>query len=225
MRMTTWAIILLMLSCKQKDQKLVATTATTDTIASIASPVHQDTVSMTDTTAEPAKVPVNRLIVPGVSIGMIALDEPGEDVQKKLGTADDGDAAMGKSMGIWYSKSKAADGTRYSTTIYFVANYGGKDERSRAKQMRITSPFFMTAEKISCGSSLAAIQQFFPLVKKAARYPSPVNKKMVYVYDDEKGGIAFEVNDKNQCVGIAIHLPGTQAFATYLEFFSGFERL
>jgi hypothetical protein len=173
---------------------------------------------------EPQKpVAENRLIIPGKSIGLTAINDKADSVFKKLGKPDEGDAAMGKSIQTWYSKSET-DTTKYSTTIYFTTNMGGPDEATRAKQIRVTSPFFMTAERIGVNSVLESVSHYFPLAIKTAVYKDAA-KKPVYIYDDTKAGIAFEINDQNKCVGITIHPENAKAFQTYIAFFDGIKML
>jgi hypothetical protein len=173
---------------------------------------------------EPLKpVAANRLIIPGNSIGLTAINDKADSVFKDLGKADEGDAAMGKSIQTWYSKS-GTDTTKYSTAIYFTTNMGGPDEASRAKQIRITSPFFMTVERIGVNSVLDSVSHYFPLAIKTAVYKDAA-KNPVYIYEDKKSGIAFELNDQNKCVGITIHPENEKAFQTYLSFFDGIKML
>lgn len=173
---------------------------------------------------EPLKpVAENRLIIPGKSIGHTAINDKADSIFKKLGKADVGDAAMGKSIQTWYSKLET-DTTKYSTTIFFTTNMGGPDEASRAKQIRVTSPFFMTAERIAVNSVLDSVSHYFPLAIKTAVYKDAA-KNPVYIYDDKKAGIAFEINDQNKCLGITIHPENEKAFQTYLSFFDGIKML
>ncbi|MEB0260838.1 MULTISPECIES: hypothetical protein [unclassified Mucilaginibacter] len=45
------------------------------------------------------------------------------------------------------------------------------------------------------------------------------------LYDDSKGGIAFDVDDKDIITGITVHEPGRGAASTYLHLFSDLKPL
>jgi hypothetical protein len=83
----------------------------------------------------------------GVSIGQTTINESGENVHKRLGTPDGGDAAMGKSVSIWYANH---DTTGYVTQMYFSRGQGN-DEIKRVKQIRVTSPFFKINNEVHTG--------------------------------------------------------------------------
>ena len=158
-----------------------------------------------------------RLIIPGKSIGQTSITEKTTEVYKRLGPADFEDAAMGKSMSAWYSK---ANGTQaagmYKTMVYATTNMGDENEASRVNQVRITSPYFMTKEKIGVNSTLETITAAYPKVKKQEAFSG--QNKNIAVYDDETGGIAFEINSSGRCVGVCVHPAGERAFNTYLSF-------
>ncbi|KQR71115.1 hypothetical protein [Pedobacter sp. Leaf176] len=70
-------------------------------------------------------------------------------VSAKLGRPDDGDAAMGKAWGIWYSKDLTS-GQRNEFAIY--ASYKDTSMRVRdVKQIRITSPEYKTQDGFTTG--------------------------------------------------------------------------
>lgn len=162
------------------------------------------------------------LIVPGKSIGLTAIGETAEGIALKLGPADEGDAAMGKSIGTWYSKSNRV----HSTTIYFTTNFGDSTEAKRVSQVRINSPYFSTKDDIKTSSSFAAIQQSFPAIKETGYYTVTKQIKMIIrTFDDINAGIAFEIDPENICVGVAIHKPGEKAYQTYLPFMENYHPL
>jgi hypothetical protein len=72
-------------------------------------------------------VPQAQLIVPGISIGQTTINESGESVHKRLGTPDGGDAAMGKSVSIWYANH---DTTGYVTQMYFSRGQGNDEDKT-----------------------------------------------------------------------------------------------
>ena len=165
-------------------------------------------------------VPEAELIVPGKSIGLTSIGERADSVGAKLGRPDEGDAAMGKAISTWYSKGDKT----HSTTIFFTTNFGDKDEASRARQVRITSPYFKTKEGLSVGSPMDDISKVYPVLKKTGRYPSPKDaSQMVVVMDEPDKGIAFEIDPSYKCVGIVIHRPEDKPFETYLGFIKGYE--
>lgn len=176
----------------------------------------QQIVSVADTTP----VPANRLIIPGKSIGLTSLGQKNSELSKHLGPAAKGEAAMGgKTLLTWYSKPviHGTDTVINETEIYFTTQMEEETE-SRVRHIRITSSFFATAQHISTGSTQDSIQKYFPGIKKIASYTSPKTKKQVLIYDDVKGGIAFEI-ENGKCVGITVHQPDDLAYETYNSLF------
>ncbi len=170
----------------------------------------------------PEETPIAKLIVPGKSIGLTTINETAESIGQKLGTPDAGDAAMGKSISTWFSKTNRL----HSTTIYFTTNFGDSSEAKRVSQVRITSPYFSTRESLAVGSNFSSINKYFPSLKLSGNYPvAPKSSTMIRVYDDVNGGIAFEINPENTCIGITIHKQGERAFQTYLDFLEGYKSL
>lgn len=195
------AIAILMCGCVQNKPKLKTTdTATTE-------------VGMSDTTGE-KPVPAEQLILPGQSIGTISINESADSVLRKLGKPDAGDAAMGKSLSTWYAKH---DTSGYETQIFFSKQMGTADEASRAKQIRITSPWFKTMDYMGIGMHLQTIasKKEFSL-KKSAQYTD--GGKQFFIYDDADAGIAFEIDNGNVCTGIIVHEPDKDATSSYIAF-------
>ncbi|UEG53517.1 hypothetical protein LLH06_00815 [Mucilaginibacter daejeonensis] len=153
------------------------------------------------TTVEPTKAEVaaDHLIVPGKSIGQTRLDEDMDQVIARLGKPDGGDAAMGKSTSVWYT---GHDTAKASTTIFASRQMGTADERARVKQIRVTSPWFKTADGIMTGADKAAIEKIYPHLEKAE---SPIAKDEVYA--DKAAGIAFEFDGQDKCSAIIVMLP------------------
>jgi hypothetical protein len=102
-----------------------------DTIAENADTTVLDNTKVADTTAiempGDKPVPLAQLIVPGISVGQTAINEGSEVVHKKLGKPDAGDAAMGKSVSIWYANH---DTTGYVTKCIFEG-YGERRNKPR----------------------------------------------------------------------------------------------
>ncbi len=212
----------LFMACNSGKEKtstsLTNTTTDTTTNHDIISPdsnnqamIHADSV-----------VPVNRLIIPGKSIGLTSIDEKNADASKHLGPPASEDAAMGgKELVTWYSKPviHGTDTVINETDIFFTTNMGGPDEASRVRHIRITSSFFMTAQRVGTGTSLDSIQKNFQGIKKIATYTSPKTKKQVSIYDENHSGIAFEIDVTGKCIGITVHKPDEEAYETYNSIF------
>lgn len=200
-----------LLSCKQKNVSTPAETSQPDSIIKAA-----DT-SVVDLPGD-KPVPLAQLIVPGISLGQTTINESAENVHKRLGTPDGGDAAMGKSISIWYANH---DTTGYVTQMYFSRGQGD-DEVKRVKQIRVTSPAFKINSKLHVGTHLKSVWPLYKLKKVATFTDNGGNRSL---YDDIKGGIAFDVDDKDIITGITVHEPGREAASTYLPFFSSLKSL
>jgi len=158
-------------------------------------------------------VTADKLIVPGKAIGKTTLNEDAAEVFKRLGKPDAGDAAMGKALSIWYA---GHDTTGYQTMIYTARQMGTQDDVARVKQVRITSPWFATAEGIHNGSTLQQISKVYN-VKKLATFT--LNKQAYSIYRLAKG-IAFEVDAEGVCKGIIVFDSASEPGQTYLPFYS-----
>jgi hypothetical protein len=198
-------------SCRQKTstnqtEKQVADTQKT-TSAKQDSSITNNTIITSD-----------QLITPGKSIGKTAINENSAAVIKRLGKPDAGDAAMGKSVSIWYAKHDTAG---YITQIYFTKQMG-VDDTSRAKLIRVTSPWFKVKEDINVGAPVKNAMGKLRLVKIGEGN----GKQGLYtLYDDAKSGIAFEADNKGTCTGITIHEPGKKLAPNYLAFFPDLKML
>ena len=168
--------------------------------------------AVTDTSVAKPSLNTNAdwLLVPGVSAGQTKIGDNAEDVYKRLGTPDGGDAAMQKAVAIWFSHH---DSTAHSIAIY-TARSTDSAAIARVLQIRITSPSFTTKQGIRTGSFLADIQSKFA-VKQTETYEDAGANYKVY---DGKEGIAFEVNGNGKCVAIIIHKAGITGEGTYLKF-------
>lgn len=150
------------------------------------------------------------LLVPGKSAGKTQINQDAELVYKNLGKPDGGDAAMGKSVAIWYARH---DSTSYSTSIYTTRDMGN-NPIALVKQIRITSPSFKTNENIGVTSDLSEIRKIYTL-KIAEKFMDSGQEYTVY---DAKEGIAFEIGENGKCVAIILHEPGKTIPGTYLKF-------
>lgn len=148
----------------------------------------------------------DNLISPGKGIGLIHLDENADNLIQALGKPDRSDAAMGASMMLWFDNH---DVSGYFVSVYAHHNMGAKDEHvSRIKQIRVTSPVYQTSSGIGVGASLQSIQKYFMPLKK--------HVSGIYIYDDVKAGIAFEINKANKCSAIIVHA-ATDTRAAYIN--------
>lgn len=212
MKILTLLLLTALFSCTQQSSRETGTTknnmqdiAAADSLA-VAAPADSPVVA----------VPANRLIVPGKGIGLTSINEPTETAMKNLGKPDEGDAAMGKSMNTWFSKNNPG----YKTQVYSSTQFGSNGDRPLVKSIRITNPFFQTANGLKPGSHYKDILASFNGLLLSGSYKSP--QGTVKVYDDTRAGIAFEINEQNTCVGICVHEAGEEAFVQYLPFEGSF---
>jgi len=178
--------------------------------------------------ADTLKHAANDTIVPGKSIGNISIDEKMTLAGAELGRPDDGDAAMGQAISIWKSRpaGKGSDTVVHTITIYSTTNFGDKEEAPRVQNIRITSPFFKTAEMVKCGSTLAFIKLQYPDIKKPiATYTDKATKEEISIYDDQKAGVSFEISPLGKCVGIGVHKNTKKITETYLPMFPDLKAL
>ena len=148
------------------------------------------------------------LIAPGRSIGRIKLGGNADSLINLLGKPDLQDAAMGASMMTWF---EGHDTSAYRVTVYAHHNFGAKDEAvSHIKQIRITSPAYQTAERLHTGSNLNDIATQYHLTAHRS------NNGKDSIYDDNRAGIAFEINSSGKCAAIRVHLPG-DSLSAYLN--------
>lgn len=184
-------------ACNQPDKKTETSKQITGT----------DDTTITKT----ASIPTDKLITPGKSIGQTALNDNGADVTQRLGRPDAGDAAMGKSLSVWYANH---DSTGYQTMIYASRQMGTDDETSRVKQIRITSPWFVTKDSVRVGSTLEQIGDLYK-TQKTAWFKKDAKKFDIYQAD----GIAFEIDNQQRCTAIMVFTPDVKPGVTYLPFY------
>lgn len=200
-------------ACKQKSQS-----TDSDSTSTAIAKEEADTTKGSDTSAVDMPgdktVPLAQLIVPGTSLGQTAINETSENVHKKLGKPDGGDAAMGKSVSIWYADHNKKG---YATHIYFVTDMGN-DPNPRAKVIRVSSPTFKVKNKLYTGVLLKTAEALYKL-KKIGSYK--VDGSDRNIYDDEKAGIAFDTDRSGTITGIAVHEGGKSAITAYMAFFEG----
>ncbi len=212
-------VLLSLAACRQ--QTKTSTEKFTDTQVRDTTPGMPAAATIKDTITKAPSA--NDTINPGKSIGHISLNEKTADVIAALGKPDAEDAAMGKAMLTWNSKPtmNVNDTIPHTIKIFTSTNFGGKDEASRVKHIRVTSPFFKTAEGVGCGSTIAFIKMQYKDIKKPAASYTDKSGKKVMIYD--KDGIAFEIDENTKCVGITVHKPGEKAWETYISEFGDVE--
>jgi hypothetical protein len=137
------------------------------------------------------------LLQPGSSAGKISIGQDAEQVYALLGKADAGDAAMQKSVSIWYEDHNP---NSYATAIYTVRDTGDKPA-ARIQQVRVTSPAFKTADAIGVSSSLEEIKKKYKVKKVTDVTDSGAPLEMY----DSMAGIAFETDTKGICKAVIIH--------------------
>jgi len=211
-------LLILITSCSQNPGQQQASSS--DSSATITKTTGDTPSATARTGSELAPVPANRLIVPGKSIGLTAIGQTAEETGKNLGRPDDGDAAMGKSLSTWYSKINPA----YKTQVFSAMQMGNEETMPRVKSIRVNNPFFETAGQLKAGSNLKEILAKFPSLLLTGSYKSADNHT-IKLYDDSEAGIAFEMDDKDICVGINVHIIGEKAFVQYLPFESSFKTI
>ena len=178
-----------------------------------ASKTDHNTDSVSNLASAPAKTVDERfLVVAGRSIGEIALGEDMEEVGKKLGRPNAGDAAMGKAWGIWYSDDSTA---KHRNEIAVYSSYRDTSMRVKdVKQIRITSNKFKTKDGLATGSTLEDAKLKFPTIEKLSAYLNE-DKDTVTVYDAKKDGIGFEFL-KGKSISLTVHQVNIPVNATYL---------
>lgn len=153
-------------------------------------------------------------IVPGERIGKVQLSENVSSLEV-LGAPDKSDAAMGKAWLTWKGKR---DEHNNATELNVYTTY--KDSTMREKtvhQIRTTSSGFVTTNNNHVYSSLQAIEQEFPELKKIAIYND--DGRDITIYDAVEKGIAFEITKANSqqiCTGIIVHQKNKKVTDIYI---------
>jgi hypothetical protein len=150
-------------------------------------------------------------VVPGQSLGGIALGPNGLEELKKLGKPYRIDRGMSQTRQVW---KWFKPGGRFDTFFVHTVNNGATDAQPSdgvtIDLIRTTATRFKTADGIAAGSTLEQIRKSFPDAAPADGMPT--------VLDDVKRGIAFEFSEAptNQsiCIAVMVHTPGQSNFAT-----------
>ena len=157
----------------------------------------------------------NAMVVPGRSLGTVALGAPATTLAT-LGPAAAGDAAMQKSWGTWYGR-RPNDGTAPTQLDVYSALAGNDPDQPTVQVVRATSPWFHLANGLRVGARFSAIRAVYGPLSLAATYQLAAGKR--YLYDDVRRGIAFELDGRSsasRCRALLVHLPGRAVNATYL---------
>jgi hypothetical protein len=163
----------------------------------------------------------SKLIVPGVRAGKLYLGQDMTQVADLLGSPDDGDAAMGSALGIWYTKS-SSDVTRRDPISIFSSYRDSNMVVKVVKQLSVSAADFRTSNGIHTGFTLNALQSAYPGLKKIQQFISGNSHDTLKVYDSVKEGIAFDII-KDTCSAITVHPKNKPANSTYLSVHPGWK--
>ncbi|KAA2239824.1 hypothetical protein F0L74_26930 [Chitinophaga agrisoli] len=205
--------VLLAFTCCQQQPSASSAADTTVTVNQqpASQPVH-DTVA-----ASAAAIPPEKLASAGKGIGKINLGSNADELDKLLGKPDFSDAAMGKAWLTWYSKRMDEHNNRNELNIY--TTYADSTMRARVvKQIRVTSPFYLTTDSLQVYNDLARIQQVYPEISFEGKYKEK-GGRTILLYDATSQGIAFEVAEAGEqriCTSMIVHEPGKKVTDIYI---------
>lgn len=153
------------------------------------------------------------LIVPGKSLGQISLGDSLQRVNRLLGNADAGDAAMGKAWAIWYAK----DPTTTKTTEYCIfSSYRDSTMKDKdVKEIRATSILYKTQDGFSVDRTLADCKAKFRGLTEISKYLNE-QQDTVTLYDDASTGIGFEFV-RGRSTAVSVHQPNNSIQIDYLS--------
>jgi hypothetical protein len=190
-----------LLACKQKGKQ------------SLNDAVKKESEAHTDTGNTSHMVISNdQLIVPGKSVGQTGLNEATSVVMTQMGKPDFADAAMGKSVAVWYASHNKKG---YATHIYCATNMGN-DDTSRVKVIRVSSPSLKTANRVYAGVLISEAKKLYKLDSLGT---FKLNGSDRTLFDDIAAGIAVDADRSGNITGIAIHEQGTSIKNAYTAFF------
>jgi len=162
----------------------------------------------------------SKLVIAGKQAGRIYLGQYMEQVAEILGRPDDGDAAMGSALGIWYEGTPK---DKRNPTVIFSSYRDSNMVIKAVKQVSVAAPEFRTADGMGTGVKLAQLLKAYPSLKKTESYVS-AQKDTVMVYDSVAEGIAFDIK-KDTCTAITVHVKHRPANAVYLPVHPDWKRL
>lgn len=150
------------------------------------------------------------ILVPGEAAGHTHIGDDLAKLSRELGRPDAGDAAMQKSVSVWFTNH---DTTNNSVAVY-ASRDAGNDDVARIRQIRITAPRFETVRGIRVGTSERDIRAHYT-VKDVEQYRSKDGTQSKVL--DSEEGIAFEIGADGICDAIVIHPAGAERYGTYLK--------
>jgi len=206
------SVSLLMFTCCQQQPR---TTQGTDTaITAGQQPAQRTDTAVTKTPA----ISSDKLASAGKGIGKINLGSNAEGLEKLLGKPDFSDAAMGKAWLTWYSKRRDEHNNRNELNIY--TTYADSTMRTKTvKQIRVTSPFYITADSLQVYNDLASIRKVYPDLVSEGTYKEQKGGRIIHLYDAIAQGIAFEAAEANGqqiCISMIVHEPGKEVTDIYI---------
>lgn len=178
--------------------------------------VSVNTTSPSSDSLEADPLEAEYLIIPGESIGKIALGMNPYEVEKKLGEPDLQDAAMGKAWLTWRGE-RDMHNNETALNIYVAFKDNSMKEKV-VKQVRVTSSAFHTADSMRVYASMEQIRNHFPEIEAVGEYKS--DGRTFTVYDAIQKGIAFdfvEANGQYISTAISVHTPGVAVNKTYIH--------
>lgn len=199
---TNLILALFLLAACQSNQ----TGTVSDKDSTVAAPAVPAPVAVPSPSTQPVATNDAYLVVPGKAIGNTRIDENMDDVIKLLGKPDDGDAAMQKSVAIYYKGA-------YSTSILSARDTEGDHPAAKVKQIRVTSPAFKTADSLHVGSTLDELNAKYQL-KKTGTYKAEGGECTIW---DAGHGIAFETNPAKSVIAVIVYSPEEPYKGAYLN--------
>ncbi len=154
-----------------------------------------------------------KLIIPGIRIGNIKLEENFNPVSDSLGKPYSGDAAMGKAVMNWKTQDN-------ELSIYTSQKMGVEDF-SRIKAIRSLSSDFKTEDNLGVNSTLEELKRYYRL---DATGKFVYNGKHYFLYKTQKG-IAFEIGMDQKCNGVLLYLKNTDPDSFYIPMYPNFKKL
>ena len=161
--------------------------------------------------SDPIGGPKNE-IVPGERIGLARLGRPTLFLEDDLGrpTAE----VVRKDRWMWQSWTSAG-GKRLD--VLSEATHTGDAVEDEIRVVRATSPSFVTKRALGSGASERAMRRSYPRARDIGTYRPPGGGAPIHVFDDVKGGIAFEVL-RGKCVAVAVHRRGSPLAAATIGY-------
>lgn len=179
----------------------------------------QHVASFPSDTVRQARPKVNLVVVPGMSIGNVWLEQNTEKLGF-LGDADLSDAAMGKAWLTWYSSNSKLVNGKSELNVY--TTYKDNEMKEKVvRQIRVTSPDFKTADGIGTGMAFSEIQKLIPNLDYIGSFRNPGTSNPVELYDATTVGIAFEIENTGSdkiCIALIVHPKNRNVTEEYLYF-------